>query len=254
MFTIPIQVFTYFNVLLIAYVLLSLFFGFRKGFLLSLLDILGFILAIVLAFIFAPRLAQMIPLMSDADVITQFPMLGLLIFYQVNTLIWFFILFVIISLVLLLLRPVLKSVNKIPLVGGINQILGAALGGLKALFFLWLLSLLLATPLFSNGQALVDESFLGAYQTLNIESPLNSSLNIDLLYKLSRQEDLTDEEEAAIQSYVKGIFEQEAFRSYVQDMFDSGRLSELDFADLQSWFNDLDALNSIESWWETVRP
>ena len=227
---------------------------YRKGFLLSLLDILGFILALVVAYLFSSHLARMMPLLRGEDVIAQFPMIGLLIFYQVNTIVWFFILFVVISLILLLLRPALKSVNKIPLVGTVNQLLGAALEGLKALFFLWLLSLLLSTPLFSNGQALVETSLLNVYQTLAIESPFSAGLNTDIIYKLSRQEELSEDEEAAIQTYVKGIFEQEAFRAYVAEMFESGALSELDFQDIQTWFNELDALDSIESWWESVRP
>jgi len=254
MFTLPTYVFTYLDVALVLFLLLGLINGFRRGLLLSLIDLIGLILALWLSFRFAPTLAEMIPLMRASEVVSQFPLLGLLLLQQINTIMWFFILFAAISLILLLIKPMFKAINKVPIVGGVNQILGALLGALKTLFMLWLLSLLLYTPLFNNGKALVEASYLRFYRELPIVLPIETEFDYAIFIKLIKNERLDQSESESLEAYMDDLFKQEALQAYLNGLLESGQLGDLELKDIQAWLSQFDALDAIESWWESVRP
>lgn len=254
MLTLPTYVFSYMDIALIIFLLIGLFIGFKRGLLLSLIELLGLIVALWLSFVFAPQVAERIPLMRASEIIAQFPLIGALLLQQINTILWFFILFAAISLLLVLIKPMFKAVNKIPVVGGINQFLGALLGGLKTLFLVWLLSLLLYTPLFSNGSQLVEESYLRFYRDLPIQMPIQTEFDYDIFIKVLKNERLEENETDSLQDYIEELFKQEALRSYITNLLESGQLGEFNFDDIQTWFSGFNAIESIESWWESVRP
>ena len=109
----------------------------------------------------APALAKAIPLMQANEQFNVIPIIGPLFQDSINTIFWFIIIVVGLMILSLFFKPVLKGIGKIPIIKTVNRILGLLLAGLKAAVVLILVTLLLNSGFFTNGKALVNESYLG---------------------------------------------------------------------------------------------
>jgi uncharacterized membrane protein required for colicin V production len=254
MFELPITFLPYINFVLIALLILGVIAGYKRGFILSLLDVLGLVLAIFLSHRFAPQLAASVPIVRASEITQQFSFLGMIVVQYANTIVWFFILFALINLSYLLLRPLLKGFNKVPLLGGLNRLLGAAFGGLKWLFYGWLISLLLSTPIFANGQVFVENSLLANYRTYLTQIPDFVSLDVQLFDKLLRNESLNAQDEASLKGWFEELFTQEDFQTNLDTWFEQGLINETHYERFMDWFSDANPNRSFDQWWDSVKP
>jgi len=152
--------FPLFNLFLIAFVALMVIWGYFKGFLLQLLSFTVWVTVFLLSWLIAPVLAQILPIINPNTGLAQLPVIGPMVAIAIDAVLWFVIIVVVMLLLSLLLRPVLKAIGKVPILKELNHALVMVFALLKAVMLLAILTLLLQTPLFTNGKTLVDASFL----------------------------------------------------------------------------------------------
>ena len=134
--------------------------GFKDGFITKILDLATTIICIVIAWLLAEQWKGSIPLFpKDYNVLSDTP-IGDIIYQSVNRILLFIVLFIILRLLALFLKPIFRSVNWLPLVGSINKFLGAILGAIQGILLVFLMCFILSTPLFINGEKILQKSGL----------------------------------------------------------------------------------------------
>lgn len=156
----PLEWMIFVNIGLIASLLLLVFIGYKSGLLLQLFSLVALIAKIIIASMFSPVLAENIVLYTpnygelDNTVLADF------ITKQINTVIWFFILYIVLTILFAFLRPLIKGIGKLPIIGFINRWLGAVFGFIKWGLYTLILILILQTPLIANGNQVISDSWL----------------------------------------------------------------------------------------------
>lgn len=195
------------NLFVIGFVVLMVIWGYFKGFLLQLLSFTVWVTIFLLSWLVAPVLAQILPLINPETGLAQLPLIGPMVVIAVNAVLWFVIIVVIMLLLSLLLRPVLKAVGKIPILKELNHALGMVFALLKAAMVLVVVTLLLQTPLFTNGITVVDSSFL------RLVLPVTTSVSLQIQREIDPD----------------GV---------IAKMLDAQPYSTLDTANLDAWLTD----------------
>jgi uncharacterized membrane protein required for colicin V production len=140
--------------------ILSLLSGYIRGFLIQLYNLLAMFAAVLFAWILSEPFAKVFTLFKpDFDFFNQTAIEDLIL-TRINSAVWFVILFVAISLLIMLGRPLVKAVGKIPGLKTINSIFGAVFALIGYYITVLIIILLLSTPLITNGQAVVEQSGL----------------------------------------------------------------------------------------------
>lgn len=236
--TFPVTFIPYLNIVLLIVIVFFAWRAFHKGFLILFLETVSLFVALILAGLLAKPLAQALPLYYVDEVLLSLPLIGELFSVQINTVIWFIILFVVISLILWLIRPVFHVISKIPVLKGINRILGLGFGIIQALVLIWIFSLVLLTPLFTNGQEVVQNSALKYYEVVTKTIVVNSDIKEISILKVLTNGSLTDEDREYLKNWLveSGIESPEkevAYKILVRET-----LSETDINVLRAWLNE----------------
>ena len=79
---------------------------------------------------------------------------------NLNRLLIFVILFVLLQLAVLVIKPFTKAANHVPVVSGINRLLGAALGALQAVLLMVLAAMVCRLPFWKTGNEIASASLL----------------------------------------------------------------------------------------------
>ena len=136
------------NMVILCVLCALVFGGYRDGFLLKLLSILSFF---VCGFIHLyPKHA--LPLQDTP--------LEAVLYDNLNRLLIFVILFVLLQLAVLVIKPFTKAANHVPVVSGINRLLGAALGALQAVLLMVLAAMVCRLPFWKTGNEIASASLL----------------------------------------------------------------------------------------------
>lgn len=171
----------YFLYINIAIVLIYIFFiviGYIKGFLFELVSLAYTFLSGVIAWLLSPVFAGIYPLIKIEESSAQIELLNKFINIDnvLNTAIYFVIIFLVLKLFYVVLAFVLKGINKIPVIGKFNQILGAIAGIINATLISLVLSILLTLPIIKNGQEVKDKTIFKYIDVLT-NKVLNSAIN-----------------------------------------------------------------------------
>lgn len=144
------------NIIVVAVLLLCIIKGYQVGFAQKLLSICSFFVSGICAWIISgmlDQLLQMVPHIENETVD--------LLFYNVyKRLVIFLVLFVLLIFALMLLRPVARLFNHIPVVSFCNRFAGSILGFVQGMLLLLLATLILELPFFADKAALVQNSWL----------------------------------------------------------------------------------------------
>lgn len=147
--------FMFINIGVVFILIISVLLAYKNGFVYQALNLISFVVAFLASMTLAPTLSRYFPLFTDyvsvSDAISKTFM---------NIVLWYLIVFVVFKLVLAILLIVAKIFNKIPLIGGLNKILGAVMGVVTGTIWILLLTTLLATPLFSNGKEVINHTII----------------------------------------------------------------------------------------------
>lgn len=134
--------------------------GVKRGFLIQLMDCVGLLLSLFAAWLFSPVLAEWVAIVPASLNPARDTVLGPWVYGLMNQIVWFIAVFILCKLILLLVRPVVKMLGKIPLVKQANQLLGGLFGLVNTGIWLVVFSILLMLPFFENGQQVIDATLL----------------------------------------------------------------------------------------------
>ena len=172
---VPQEYFIYINIFIIALYLVIIFFGYKKGFLYELISLIYTGLALGAAWFVSPVLASVFPIVDLSQVSGgQYHMLSTMLNLNsiVNIVIYFILTFLILKIVYVFISLLLKSMNKIPVIGSFNQILGAVFGFVNATLIVLSLSMLCSLPILKNGEEIKNGTIL-KYITKYSDEALN---------------------------------------------------------------------------------
>lgn len=150
---IPSAYFIYINVFIGIIYLILIIIGYKKGFLFELVSFAFTIVAGIVSWFVSPVLASLYPIVNLENLSKETELVSKIINLNalLNTAIYFILTFLVLKLFYFLLAILLKGMNKIPVIGKFNQLLGGIAGIFNATIITLVLSLLLSLPIFSNG-------------------------------------------------------------------------------------------------------
>ena len=179
---IPNNYFIFIDIFLACIVLAFIIIGYKKGLLFEIVSLIYTAVSILASWFLAPVFAGLYPLIklekltSDIEIINNFINLETIL----NTIVYFIIIFLVLKIFYILLALILKGFNKVPVIGGLNRILGAIVGAVNSLIVIFMLLMLLSTPIVKNGQEVKDNTlfkYLDTYSNKVLNYIVN---NVDL--------------------------------------------------------------------------
>lgn len=162
--TFPIEYIPYVNTIILAVLLVLMVVGFVRGFLMSLIDLLGTFVILLVAYFVSPLLASTFTIAPHITFDVGVEVLNTIIIDRINQLFWFVVVFVVGSLVILFIKPVVKVVEKLPVIKQLNSLLGLVLGFVKGYIIALIAIFVLSTPLINNGRIVIENSWLGGIE------------------------------------------------------------------------------------------
>ena len=163
--------FTYLNLALIILYLAFVVIGYKNGLILQIVDLVYNILALFIGYFLAPILASHFPIVKLDEVY-----MALKLNVLMDTLIYMIIVFILLKLLYLIIKPLFGFVSKIPLIGFVNDIGGSLMGIVNATIVVLLFFMLLNTPLFKNGNEVKEKTYLKTINGLSYKA-LEFSMN-----------------------------------------------------------------------------
>ncbi|MCI7445332.1 MAG: CvpA family protein [Erysipelotrichaceae bacterium] len=157
--------FTYLNLALIILYLAFVVIGYKNGLILQIVDLVYNILALFIGYFLAPILASHFPIVKLDEVYMSLKLNVLM-----DTLIYMIIVFILLKLLYLIIKPLFGFVSKIPLIGFVNDIGGALMGIVNATIVVLLFCMLLNTPLFKNGNEVKEKTYLKTINGLSYKA------------------------------------------------------------------------------------
>lgn len=157
--------FTYLNLALIVLYLAFVVIGYKNGLILQIVDLVYNILALFIGYFLAPILASHFPIVKLDEVY-----MALKLNVLMDTLIYMIIVFILLKLLYLIIKPLFGFVSKIPLIGFVNDIGGALMGIVNATIVVLLFCMLLNTPLFINGNEVKEKTYLKTINGLSYKA------------------------------------------------------------------------------------
>ena len=197
------------NIIIIAVFALFIFIGYRRGLLAQILDIVSLLASLVLAWLFAPQLANTVPIIPSTLEWFSTPLIGDSLHQISNTIVWYIIVFITVSIIMtFVVKPAAKTIHAIPIAKTINRLLGAVFGLIAPSIIAIIATFVLSSPLFTNGRSVVEASFL---------SPITEVTDIALASIVSQTES----------------------GSLVQKVLDGEPITTEDFQSIPDWFAQL---------------
>ncbi|MBE6114481.1 MAG: CvpA family protein [Erysipelotrichaceae bacterium] len=210
--TLPLEYIPYVDIVLLVLLIILMITGFARGFLLSLIDLVGTFVMLLIAYFVSPILAANFSILTDLTIDVGVEALNLLIVDRINQLFWFVVVFVIGQVVILFLKPVVKVVCSIPLIKQINQILGLVLGAVKGYILALILIFVLSTPLITNGRVFVENTVLSKLEESSVlvlellEDP--KEIN-EILQNIINGNIISEEEKAELLEWLTSLVSEE---------------------------------------------
>lgn len=236
--TFPVTFIPYINIVLIMVFVLFAWRAFHKGFLILFLETVSLFVALILAGLLAKPLALALPLEFVDNVLITIPLIGPLFATQISTIIWFIILFIAISVILWLIRPLFHIIGKIPVIKGLNSLLGLGFGLIQAFILIWIFSLILLTPLFTNGQDVIQNSGMKYYSSLTNVVLVNTDIKEMSIIKALTNASLDEEDRDNISVWLDNSSVESPEKEVVFKILVKDNLTSQDIEILRLWLNE----------------
>lgn len=156
----PMGYIPFLNVFIVVFFLFCLYSGYKQGFLLKAIGCIGFVAIGFISWFLAPYISNYVALFPKSLAPLQDTIVASLFYNQLNTMCIFALLFIALSVLIMFLKPLLKTVRHIPILAQINHFLGLLFGCIQALIIISIICVLCHTPLIANGDSVVENSFL----------------------------------------------------------------------------------------------
>jgi uncharacterized membrane protein required for colicin V production len=168
-----------------------IYMGYKKGLLYELISFLYTAASVLIAWFMSPVLASLFPFFDIGDIDEKYQMLNKIYDFNglLNTIAYFVIIFLLLKLLYILISLLVKSLNKIPVIGSLNQLLGGIFGILHATIIVLALSLLLSLPIIKNGKQVREKTLFRYVGSISNEA---FSYLIDLISDSGLKENIGD--------------------------------------------------------------
>ena len=157
--------FTYLNLALIILYLAFVVIGYKNGLILQIVYFVYNHLTFFIGYFLTPIPAYHFPIVKLDEVY-----MALKLNVLMDTLIYMIIVFILLKLLYLIIKPMFGFVSKIPLIGFVNDIGGALMGIVNATIVVLLFCMLLNTPLFKNGNEVKEKTYLKTINGLSYKA------------------------------------------------------------------------------------
>ena len=160
--TIPENYYIFISLFIIALYIALMIIGYNKGFLYELVNLVYTLFSLAFAYFASPVLANMFPLFDvknaakDAAILVDIFNLNEIL----NIVAYFLIIFLLMKLLYVFISILVKSLNKIPVIGKVNKVLGALFGVINATIITLVITMLFSLPLFKNGKDIKEKTIL----------------------------------------------------------------------------------------------
>lgn len=188
---IPENCFIFVSVFIVIIYAAMIYMGYKKGLLYELISFLYTAASVLIAWFMSPVLASLFPFFDISDIDEKYQMLNKLYDFNalLNTIAYFVIIFLLLKLLYILISLLVKSLNKIPVIGSLNQLLGGIFGVLHATIIVLALSLLLSLPVIRNGKQVREKTLFRYVGSISNEA---FSYLIDLISDSGLKENISD--------------------------------------------------------------
>jgi len=130
------------NVIIVLFIVLATYDGFKKGFFESFLRFIGFLLASILAFVFKNKLSVVLytylPFFKFGGAFKGIYAINILLYELLAYFIIFFVILIVFSLLIKMTHVIEKVIKAIPLIGFLDRLLGAFIGFVQSFIILYL--------------------------------------------------------------------------------------------------------------------
>ena len=148
------------NILVLLFLVLSIYAGYNKGFLRQVISLFGLLVAIIISSYVNSILSDMFDLWPHSWYFGDQRIFDVLLYDHFNNMAWFVVVVIILMLLFLLLRPIVAFLEKLPLIKQINNICGLFSGFIVGVIWIYVFCLVLTLPFFTNGKMVVDKTLL----------------------------------------------------------------------------------------------
>ncbi len=149
--------------------LLFLYSGYKDGFLWKCISILGFFITGWLSWILSKPISLLFALYPIQHTPFQGTILEPFFYDKLNQILVFAILFIILEIVILCIRPLAKLIGKLPIISYFNRWLGVCLSGIQAILFFSVIAFILNMPITNNSRYYAQNSVLKYCEPITIE-------------------------------------------------------------------------------------
>lgn len=188
----------YINILAGVVLITALISGYNKGLIKGIVNLIRWVVALVVASIFSGPLAEVFPLLnyrqSGVPVVVS-DALEL----SSSKIVYFVGIVLAVYLITIILEWLMGFVDNIPIIKSVNKLGGLAFGLISGFFHLYLILLILVSPLFRDSQPVIDQTLLKPVQDVSglISSGIDESI---ALQKAALQESLNEEEANTVEA------------------------------------------------------
>lgn len=169
--------------------------GLKRGFLLQLVDLLSIFIALFIAWLISPVLSNWF-MIIPSSIIDGSQYVKDIIIVLLNNSLWFVIVFVTCKILLLLIKPLLKGIGKLPIIKSINVFFGGIFSIIKSTIYVLLFMTILNLPFINNGQEVINNTilkYISGYANTAIcyaNEFINNNESIEkIIYKVSELSD-----------------------------------------------------------------
>lgn len=179
------EVILFINMGIVLFYIIMFFIGYKHGFLMQVIELVGLLLAIYLAWLFSPVLASYFNIWPKEFTPLNDSFLGDAMYQYFNNIAWFVIGVIVLLVVLFLLKPILRLVQRIPVIKQINGLLGSIFSFFTSTVWIIIIGIILSLPFFKLGETIVEKSWIAVIRDKSseivkfIEEPLIKSKSFE---------------------------------------------------------------------------
>lgn len=148
------------NGIILVYLVASLYSGYKEGFLMKLLSIASFFVIGILSWWLSSYIGKFLALYPHNANLMGGGVLEEVLYDQLNRIMIFVILFVLLNIAVLILKPIARILGHLPVVSTFNKVGGCILGLVQAVLILILITMVLRLPFWKEGNRIAESSLL----------------------------------------------------------------------------------------------
>lgn len=213
------------NICIIIAFLITIFKGFKDGFIATFFSLIASILLYFIAWPTAKYLSWFYTFYKYKSQANFPEAINQFLTANMNQIIWYIVIIVLGSIIIKIVFSLSKVVNKVKYVGSVNQISGLALGFVITVVYAAVIGFVLNLGIFSNGKQVINQTVLSLYQyPIQIGTQIGNEFlkndGVKILKMLDKEVKLSDQE---VQNLVKILKEKGVSEAEIQTLLPQAR-------------------------------